>query len=213
MVCTALKTNKYSRKTTPLSTVDLWKTKIDARHNYWNYNETLAVGGRIRDRSDDPLLLEVDYKPFHMNNLTVLDVKCPPGWSLLIDTCYMYVGAPMSFHEARDFCRSDNASLPFVQGDATQLWHFLQRQMQHRRYPEKVWVQHLNYLEQCTSFIYHGVEVDNCDERHGFICEIDPRVWHCCRIAVNGVNKLTDVCHLSPGPHRSALLAGGHRRH
>lgn len=33
------------------STVDLWKTKIDAAHNYWNYNETLAVGGRIRDRA------------------------------------------------------------------------------------------------------------------------------------------------------------------
>lgn len=111
-----------------------------------------------------------------MNNLTVLDVKCPPGWSLLLDTCYMYVGAPMTFHEARDFCRSDNASLPFVQGDSTQLWEFLQRQMVHRRYPEKVWVQHLNYLEQCTSFIFHGVEVDDCGDRHGFICEIDPRV-------------------------------------
>lgn len=33
------------------STVDLWKTKIIATHNYWNYNETLAVGGRIRDRA------------------------------------------------------------------------------------------------------------------------------------------------------------------
>lgn len=35
----------------PFSTVDLWKTKIDARHNYWNYNISLAVGGRIRDRT------------------------------------------------------------------------------------------------------------------------------------------------------------------
>lgn len=33
------------------STVDLWKTRIDAAHNYWNYNDTLAVGGRIRDKS------------------------------------------------------------------------------------------------------------------------------------------------------------------
>lgn len=125
---------------------------------------------------DDPLLLEVEYQPYHMNNLTVLDVKCPPGWSLLIDTCYMYIGAPMTFHEARDFCRSDNASLPFIQGDSTQLWTFLQRQMQHLRYPEKVWVQHLNHLDRCTSFIFGSVEVDPCDLRHGFLCEIDPRV-------------------------------------
>lgn len=39
-----------------ISTIDLWKTKVDAAHNYWNYNETLAVGGRIRDRFGRHLL-------------------------------------------------------------------------------------------------------------------------------------------------------------
>lgn len=72
--------------------------------------------------------------PFHMNNRTVLDGKCPPGWSLIVDTCYMYVGAPMTFQEARDFCRSDNASLPFIRGDHTELWLYLQRQMSHFRF-------------------------------------------------------------------------------
>lgn len=117
------------------STIDLWKTKIDATHNYWSYNETLAVGSRIRDRIDNPQLLEVQFLPLQMNNLTILEGgKCPPGWSLLIDTCYMYVGAPMTFQEARDFCRSDNASLPFIRGDTTHLWLYLQRQMAHLRY-------------------------------------------------------------------------------
>lgn len=70
-----------------------------------------------------------------MNNLTILDGgKCPPGWTLVFDTCYMYVGAPMTFYEARDFCRSDNASLPFIRDDTTQLWAYLQQQMQHLRY-------------------------------------------------------------------------------
>ena len=68
-----------------------------------------------------------------MNNITILDGKCPPGWALLQDTCYMYVGAPMSFHEAREFCRSDNASMPFVRGDKTELWTYLQGQMSHLR--------------------------------------------------------------------------------
>lgn len=69
-----------------------------------------------------------------MNNLTILDgSKCPPGWTLVFDTCYMYVGAPMTFHEAKDFCRSDNASLPFVRDDTAELMIYLQHQMQHLR--------------------------------------------------------------------------------
>lgn len=111
-----------------------------------------------------------------MNNITVLDGKCPPGWSLLQDTCYMYIGAPMTFHEARTFCRSDNASLPFIRGDTTELWLYLQRQMTHLKYPEKVWIQDLNYLEQCTSFIYRSVDIEPCNTKRGFVCEIDPRV-------------------------------------
>lgn len=84
--------------------MDLWRTKIDAAHNYWGYNETYAVGGRIRDRSDNPEMLEVEFRPFYLNNKTVLNGKCPPGWDLVGDTCYIYVGAPMTYQEAKDFC-------------------------------------------------------------------------------------------------------------
>lgn len=89
----------------PCSTLELWKTRIDAVYNYWGFNTTLAVSGRIRDLSDDPRLLEVQYTPFYMNNATILDGKCPPGWNLVGDTCYMYIGAPMTFYEARAFCQ------------------------------------------------------------------------------------------------------------
>lgn len=86
---------------------DQWNTPltpINARYNYWGFNETYAVGGRIHDHQDDYRLLEVDFQPFHLTNDTLLDVKCPPAWNLVGDTCYMYVGAPMAFHDARDFC-------------------------------------------------------------------------------------------------------------
>ncbi|XP_063702920.1 protein bark beetle isoform X2 [Culicoides brevitarsis] len=160
------------------STIDLWKTKIDAAHNYWSYNETLAVGSRIRDRIDDPQLLEVQYLPLQMNNLSILDGgKCPPGWSMLIDTCYMYVGAPMTYQEAKDFCRSDNASLPFIRGDTTHLWLYLQRQMAHLRYTERVWIQDLDFINRCTSFVYRSVEFDDCEAKNPFVCEIDPKVF------------------------------------
>lgn len=120
----------------------------------------------------------MQFTPFYLDNSTILDQKCPPGWSLIADTdtCYMYVGAPMTFYEARDFCRSDNATMPFIRGSTDRLWLYLQRQMSHLKYPEKVWVQDLNYLEQCTSFIYRNVEIEPCDTKRGFICEMDPKV-------------------------------------
>lgn len=47
------------------STVDLWKTKIDASHNYWNYNTTLAVGGRIRDRAGILIMGILELREIH----------------------------------------------------------------------------------------------------------------------------------------------------
>lgn len=82
----------------------------------------------------------------------------------------------MTFFEAREFCRSDNATMPFIRGSNDVLWLYLQRQMMHLQYPDKVWIQDLNHLEQCTSFIYRSVEIDECDNKRGFICEIDPKV-------------------------------------
>lgn len=85
--------------------MELWKTKIDAPHNYWGFNTTLAVQGRIKDQSDDLQLLEVNYSPYYMNNKTILNGKCPPGWDLVGDTCYIYVAAPMTYWEAKEFCQ------------------------------------------------------------------------------------------------------------
>lgn len=44
------------------------------------------------------------------------------------------------------------------------------------RYPEKVWVQDFNYIDKCTSFIYRTTDVEDCNNRMPFICEIDPKV-------------------------------------
>lgn len=87
------------------STFKLWDTRIDAANNYWGFNTTLAVRGRIRDQSDDYRLLEVINEPYYMNNRSILNGKCPPGWDLVGETCYMYIGAPMTFWEARAFCQ------------------------------------------------------------------------------------------------------------
>ncbi|KAI8422542.1 hypothetical protein MSG28_006346 [Choristoneura fumiferana] len=218
--------------------LELWRTRIDAKHNYWSYNETLAVAGRIRDQSDNPLLLEVDYRPFYMNNLTVLGGgKCPPGWDAVAGTCYMYIGAPMTYEEANDFCLlrgdfqfsqyggvspkccpgdtehlspaahlkgvclrsaafsvqvsepcekiektnvrtslSDNASLPYVTGNYEALYSFVQAQSQGFQYSDRVWVKHIDYLKQCSSFTFSNIESTACNQKNAFICEIDPKI-------------------------------------
>ncbi|XP_011303311.1 uncharacterized protein bark isoform X1 [Fopius arisanus] len=157
--------------------LEVWRSHVDARHNWWGYNETTAVAGRIRDRSDSPELLQVDFTPFHMNNESVLSGKCPPAWDLVGDTCYIYIGAPMDFFSARQFCRQANASMPFIMGDYLQLWRFLRRQQERFEYSERVWVQQLERIDQCTTFTYQTIEIDHCSQPSPFICEIDPRVY------------------------------------
>ncbi|KAJ8919535.1 hypothetical protein NQ315_002156 [Exocentrus adspersus] len=160
------------------STLQLWDTRIDAANNYWGFNTTLAVSGRIRDQRDDPRLLEVTYTPFYMNNQTILNGKCPPGWDLVGETCYIYIGAPMTFWEAKAFCQADNASVPYLLGNIhyLPLFDFLRRQHQWYMYSDKVWVQHIDKINECTMFVYQTVEVEDCNRKSPFICEIDPKV-------------------------------------
>ena len=51
---------------------------------------------------------------WHMTNRTLLQ-GCEPGYSLVGNSCFLYVGAPMTYEEAKAFCKKDNASLPFLQ--------------------------------------------------------------------------------------------------
>ncbi|KAF5304533.1 hypothetical protein FQA39_LY09584 [Lamprigera yunnana] len=160
------------------STLELWKTKIDAAHNYWGVNTTLAVRGRIRDQIDDPRLLEVVSSPYYMNNQSILNGKCPPGWNLVGNTCYMYIGAPLTFYEARAFCREDNSSIPYLVGNVNymDLYSFLRSQQQWYLFSDRIWVQHIDHINQCTMFAYQDVEIEDCERRLPFICEIDPKV-------------------------------------
>lgn len=123
----------------------------------------------------------------------------------------MYVGAPMTFFEAREFCRSDNATMPFIRGSTDILWLYLQRQMVHLRYPDRVWIQDLSHLEQCTSFLYRTVEIDDCNSKRGFICEIDPKVIFIEIIFYVCPKQLSSILILITGRFIAALLANGHR--
>lgn len=45
------------------------------------------------------------------------------------------------------------------------------------RYTERVWIQDLDFINRCTSFVYRSVEFDDCEAKNPFVCEIDPKVF------------------------------------
>ncbi|GBO44411.1 Protein bark beetle, partial [Araneus ventricosus] len=77
---------------------------INAKMNWWGFNGTAAVSGRIKDYYDFEELLEVEFQPFLHDNTTVLSGKCAGGWTKIGDTCFLYVGGVMTFAEAKKFC-------------------------------------------------------------------------------------------------------------
>ncbi|KAL1117916.1 hypothetical protein AAG570_004229, partial [Ranatra chinensis] len=170
--------NDYELMTVNRSLIDVWQipVAVNAKHNYWGYNETLAVMGRIKDRSDQGNLLEVDFRPFLMNNASILDKKCPPAWNLVGDTCYIFVGSPMNFHDAKAFCKSVNASMPFVMGQFSDIFKFIKKQQESFQFYYKAWVQHIDKINECTTFVYQRIETDDCERLSPFICEMDPKV-------------------------------------
>src|SRR5262249_43698607 len=77
---------------------------IDTKSNWWGYGTTSAVAGRIRDQLDSAQLLEVVSVPFYLNNQTLLSGRCDPGYVQVARGCYIYVGGPMTYQEAKDYC-------------------------------------------------------------------------------------------------------------
>lgn len=83
----------------------------------------------------------------------------------------------MTYHEARNFCSADNASMPFLRGNRAALWSYLESQIEDFKRSDRVWLQDLNFLEQCTSFVYKSIEIEDCSNKNSFLCEIDPKVF------------------------------------
>lgn len=64
--------------------------------------------------------------------------------------------------------------MPYLIGNINYilLFDFLRRQHQWYLYSDKVWVQHIDRINECTIFVFQSVEVEDCNRRSPFICEI-----------------------------------------
>lgn len=103
-----------------------------------------------------------------------------PGWTEVENSCYLYVGGPVTHTEARRFCTSHNASLPL----ADQLEYALSRFVATLQYGyhwrwTSLWVS--SYREEshdCTFLrdqqLFFTEACDSPAVKRPFICERDP---------------------------------------
>lgn len=66
--------------------------------------------------------------------------------------------------------------MPYVFGNYLRLHQFLRSQQDGYEFYDRVWVRHLDKINDCTSFTYQTISVDDCERLSPFICEIDPEV-------------------------------------
>lgn len=70
--------------------------------------------------------------------------------------------------------QADNASMPYMLGNINYypIYEFLRKQDEWYKFSDKVWVQHIDQINECTIFAYQTVEITDCMRRSPFICEI-----------------------------------------
>lgn len=62
--------------------------------------------------------------------------------------------------------------MPYILGTYHELHQFLMRQQQVYHYSQRLWIQDIDRINQCTVFAYNSIEIDNCYHKNPFICEI-----------------------------------------
>lgn len=62
--------------------------------------------------------------------------------------------------------------MPYIMGNYIGLYQFLRSQSQWYQYSDRVWVQHIDRINKCTAFTATTIEIDDCDHKNPFICEI-----------------------------------------
>lgn len=108
---------------------------------------------------------------------SLLSGKCQPGWTLLGDTCFMYLGGPMTYNQANEFCAKDNATLPSITNFYQYhiLTQYLELQQDDWRYYDMVWIKDLDN-DNCNVFVDGTIKSVSCDFMLPALCEMDEHV-------------------------------------
>ncbi|XP_074661276.1 protein bark beetle-like [Tubulanus polymorphus] len=169
-----------NNRTIPItgSLIPVDKAPIDARDNWWGSHNVFYIQGRMWDYRDDWWLIKVDFYPYHKSNNSVLEGRCPPGWVLYEERCYIYIGGAVPFDEAKEQCRHEGALLADSHKDRLKFFVGQQRKLQsnYRRYISRSWVSYSgpNSPGRCTVVREVYLEDHDCNTLLPFFCEKDP---------------------------------------
>ncbi|VDL79133.1 unnamed protein product, partial [Nippostrongylus brasiliensis] len=198
------KKNPYELATSKRTQYDIGS--IDARLNYWGYPGVESVAaGKIRDFSDYPYLIKVDYQPVLESNSSLIDGDCPAGWFEAgleeFKSCFLFVGAAATYNDATLYCEAMDAFVPYLRADDP-------RQKEIARKIDKFSQQYLTDAERFDSFALRSDTIvwvssvsipsvqcgwlssrtgkigsQNCNNLMPFVCEkgtqpyIEPVMW------------------------------------
>ena len=167
--------NNFEISTPNATKFDSPKVEISASYNWWGFNNTGAISSRILDATDNFDLISVNFVPFLESNSTVLSGICSGGWQKIDDTCFLYYGAYMTYFEAKQFCESQNSTMPVIKANIRELNDYLSQAQDHfdPRF-HSVWVQSFRFLEhECTAISDRTIKRFPCETRLPFLCERD----------------------------------------
>uniref|UniRef100_A0A158P643 SRCR domain-containing protein n=1 Tax=Angiostrongylus cantonensis TaxID=6313 RepID=A0A158P643_ANGCA len=179
---------------------------IDARLNYWGYPGVESVAaGKIRDFSDYPYLIKVDYQPVLESNSSLLEGDCPAGWFQAgleeFKSCFLYVGAAATYTDATLYCEAMDSFVPYLRTDDIRQKQIAQRidqfSQQYITDPERfdsfglrsdavVWISSVSIPStQCAwlSARTGRIGTQNCNNLMPFVCEkgtqpyFEPVLW------------------------------------
>ncbi|VDP06070.1 unnamed protein product [Soboliphyme baturini] len=192
--------NNFELTTAVERRIDVYDGSIDAKNNYWGYPGTAAVAGaKIRDSHDYSYLIDVTYLPVLESNTTLLDGSCPAGWFQAgfeewksFRSCFLFVPGAATYRTAQEFCKSQNAYMPYFRDQdrrLVKLTEKIDQQMKRFTFPlerfsvsnmyeTRIWVSSVNvppekcgYLSSKTGLI----GIYNCEGMLPFVCEKGPK--------------------------------------
>ncbi|EYC44991.1 hypothetical protein Y032_0443g1557 [Ancylostoma ceylanicum] len=198
------KKNPYELTTTKRTQYDIGS--IDARLNYWGYPGVESVAaGKIRDFSDYPYLIKVDYQPVLESNSSLLEGDCPAGWFQAgleeFKSCFLFVGAAATYTDATLYCEAMDAFVPYLRTDDVRQKEIARRidqfSQQYLTDPERfdsfalrsdtvVWISSVTIPStQCAWLSARTGKIgsQNCNNLLPFVCEkgtqpyVEPVLW------------------------------------
>jgi hypothetical protein len=85
--------------------------------NWWGGSTQAFVAGRIWERRDSDYLIQVNFDNFFTTNTTILQGKCQPGWRLISEKCYYYMGGTLPYSDAEYQCKVGVAAFVIFYGN------------------------------------------------------------------------------------------------